>query len=164
MNIKTWIPFYKRFFSEQWAKIFCYCIIFLTVIKNGSSPVNSSTQGCACKTHNHQWEICISNQKSPYIPMEPYLQQYCQRHIQEYIIWNRNRHKPVKITTGMMLLSLLRVQDDNITNKTTSPLCKLFGEQITRMRCSKFYASFDSFMTYPPLSLLKTTGSKTLFT
>ena len=126
MNIKTWIPFYKRFFSEQWAKIFCYCIIFLTVIKNGSSPVNSSTQGCACKTHNHQWEICISNQKSPYIPMEPYLQQYCQRHIQEYIIWNRNRHKPEKNTTGMLLLSLLRVQDNNILPKwyeETTALC-----------------------------------------
>ena len=26
--------------------------------------------GCVCKTHNHQWKICISNQKPPYIPME----------------------------------------------------------------------------------------------
>ena len=46
--------------------------------------------------------------------MEPYLQQYCQRHIQEYISWNRNRHKPEKSTTGMLLLSLLRVQGNNI--------------------------------------------------
>ena len=61
-----------------------------------------------CKTHNHQWGKCISNQKPPYIPMEPYLQQHCQRHIQEYISWNRNRYKPEKSTTGMLLLSLLR--------------------------------------------------------
>ena len=49
--------------------------------------------------------------------MEPYLQQYCQRHIQEYISWNRNRHKPGKSTTGMMLLSLLMVQYNNILPK-----------------------------------------------
>ena len=70
-----------------------------------------------CKTHNHQWEICISNQKPPYIPMDPYLQQSCQRHIQEYISWNRSRHKPGKTTTGMMLLSLLIVQGNNILPK-----------------------------------------------
>ena len=46
--------------------------------------------------------------------MAPYLQQYCQRHTQEYIRWNRNRHKPRKSTTGMLLLSLLRVQDNDI--------------------------------------------------
>ena len=58
--------------------------------------------------------------------MEPYLQQYCQRHIQEYISWNRNQHKPGKSTTGMMLLSLLRVQDNNILPKwyeETTGLC-----------------------------------------
>ena len=67
-----------------------------------------------CNTHNHQCETCISNQKPPCIPMGPYLQQYCQRHIQEYISLNRNGHIPRKSTTGMMLLSLLRVQDYNI--------------------------------------------------
>ena len=66
-----------------------------------------------CKTHNHLGEICISNWKPPYIPMEPYLYQYCQRHIQEYISWNKNRHKPGKSTIGKMLPSLLRVQDNN---------------------------------------------------
>ena len=82
--------------------------------------------GCVCKTNNHQWEICIFNQKLPYIPMEPYLQQYCQRHIQEYISWNRNQHNPGKSTTGMMLPSLLRVQDNNILSKwyeETTGLC-----------------------------------------
>ena len=79
-----------------------------------------------CKTHNHQWKICISNQKPGYIPMEPYLQWYCQRHIQEYIGWNMNQHKPGKSTTGMMLLSLLRVQVNNILPKwyeETTGLC-----------------------------------------
>ena len=49
--------------------------------------------------------------------MEPYIQQYCQRHIQEYISWNMTGHRPGKSTTSMMLLSLLRVQDNNIVPK-----------------------------------------------
>ena len=111
--------FTKEFFSEQWAKISCCRIIFLRVIKNDSMDYCKlfNPLGCVCKTHNHQWGICISNQKPSYIPMEPYLQQYCQRHIQEYISWSRNRHKPGKSTTGMMLLSLLRVQVNNILPK-----------------------------------------------
>ena len=121
--------FTKEFFSEQWAKISSYHIIFLIVIKSSKlfNPL-----GCVSKTHNHQWEICISNQKPPYIPMEPYLQQYCQRHIQEYISWNRNQHKLWKSTTGMMLLSLLRVQDNNILPKwyeETTGLCLLMCMQ-----------------------------------
>ena len=40
------------------------------------------------------------------------LQQCCQRHIQEYISWNINRHKLRKSRTGIMLLSLLRVEEN----------------------------------------------------
>ena len=36
---------------------------------------------------------------------------------QEYVSWNINWHKPGKSTTGMMLPSLLRVQDNNILPK-----------------------------------------------
>ena len=43
MNIKPWIPFCKEFFSEQWAKISCYGITLLRVIKNEVVPVNFST-------------------------------------------------------------------------------------------------------------------------
>ena len=78
------------------------------------------------KTRNHQWEIYISNHKPLYVPMEPYLQQYCLRHIQEHISWNRNWHKPGKSTTGMMHLFLLRLQDNNILPKwyeETTGLC-----------------------------------------
>ena len=73
--------------------------------------------GCVCERHNHLWEIDIYNQKPPYITMKPYLQQYCQRHSQEYISWNMNGHKPGKSRTSMMLLSLLRVQENNIVPK-----------------------------------------------
>ena len=62
--------------------------------------------------HNHQPEIFISNQKSPYIAMEHYLQQYFQGHIQEYTNGNVSRHKPGESRTGLMLLSLLIVQDN----------------------------------------------------
>ena len=41
-------------------------------------------------------------------------------------------------------------------------LVQAFGKQNTIMRCSKFYASSDSFMTYTPLSLLESTGSETM--
>ena len=158
----------------------------------------------------------------PYTPMEPYLQHYCQRHIQEYVSWNRNRHEPGKSTTGMMLLSLLRVQDNNIlpkwyekttglcfdcpedgdlhtisthlqpflfmgggtrldiiahilmgchayfawghhlyfTNKTTSPLCKPLGNKLQECIAA---SSMQALIANPPLSLLKSTGSKTVY-
>ena len=116
--------FTKGFFSKEWAKISCYGIIFLRVIKNCSKHFNPS--GCVWETHSYQWEICISNQKPRCIPMEPYLQQYFQRHIQENISWNMKRQKPGKSATGMMLLSLLRVQGNNILPKwyeETKGLC-----------------------------------------
>ena len=82
--------------------------------------------GCVCETHNHQQEICISNQKPSYILMEPYIQQYCQRHIQECISWNINRNKIGKSTTRMMLPSLLGVQDNNIRPKWYEETTGLF--------------------------------------
>ena len=45
------------------------------------------------------------------------LQQYCQRPIQEYISWNMDWYKPGKSTMGMVLLSLLMVQDNNTLPK-----------------------------------------------
>ena len=38
-----WIVNLGEFFSEQWAKIPCFRVIFLGVIKNNSSPVNFPT-------------------------------------------------------------------------------------------------------------------------
>ena len=61
--------------------------------------------------------------------MEPCLQQYCQRQIQEYISWNMDRRKPGKSITGMMLFSLLSVQDSNILPKwyeETTGLCTYY--------------------------------------
>ena len=58
--------------------------------------------------------------------MEPYLQHYIQRHIQEYISWNMKWQKPGKNAAGMMLLSLLKVQGNNILPKwyeETKGLC-----------------------------------------
>ena len=42
MSINLEFYFAKKFFSEQWAKISYYRMISLRVIKNDSSPVNSS--------------------------------------------------------------------------------------------------------------------------
>ena len=79
--------------------------------------------------------------------MEPYIQQYCQRHIQEYISWNMTGHRPGKSTTSMMLLSLLRVQDNNIVPKwyeETTWLCFDCLEDgdldiLSQPTCSHFY-------------------------
>ena len=82
--------------------------------------------GCVCETHNRQWEICIYSQKPPYIAMEPFLQQCYQRHIQKYVSWSMKQHKPGNSTTGMILLSLLRMQDNIILPKWyeyTSGIC-----------------------------------------
>ena len=50
----------------------------MKVIKNYNNSVNPSTHGCVCETHNHQLEICTSNQKPSYITIKPYLEQWCQ--------------------------------------------------------------------------------------
>ena len=125
-NLFIWIlnvgfHFPKEFFSNQWAKISCYRIFFFwRVIKNGSSPVNYSTHETMCARHT----IASGKHVFPIRSLHTYLrslclllQDYCQRHIQEYISWNMNWHKPRKSTTGMMLLSVLRVQDNNILAK-----------------------------------------------
>ena len=73
--------------------------------------------------------------------MEPYLQQYCQRHIQEYISWNRNQHKPGKSTTGMMLLSLLRVQDNIISCQTCPKRLQGFVLTVQRIVTCTYHLS-----------------------
>ena len=91
----------KEILFRAMSKTYCYHIVFLKFFKNDCILVNSSTHYVVCKRDRiASKKICISNQKPSYIPMEPFLQQSCHRHVQEYISWIMNRRQPGKKHNG----------------------------------------------------------------
>ena len=88
----------------------------MKVIKNDSSPENSSTHQAVCPRHTVTSGKYVFPTRSLYTYLWSLTHSSTVKDIQEYISWNMNQHKPGKSTMGMMLFSLLMMQDNYAEN------------------------------------------------
>ena len=93
----------------------------------------------------------------------------CTRHLNPLVAisiygWRYQAKHYCAYVNGLPCLLCLRAPPFTLQIKLLHPFLSFLGTDYKNTLQYKFYASSDSFITYPLLSLLKSTGSKTLLT